>query len=188
MVKIINSFFFCKLSDDLFFGLVWVRNETKLESICNRTKDKLEQTDEFEPWCSIDDDANSDQKENCISFYSGRDVLFSYTSCEESLSALCKTTGSTCRLQITIPSDLNTTQPISTLNVTQSVSRWNSTFVARLGPTYPLTSRAGTNSRSNTIQSTKVENPFSSSTSLTASNGKYYLIRFDIPLVLLSDL
>ena len=139
--------------------------------------------EEFEPWCNINDDAMNNQKDNCISFSSGRDVSFLYSPCEKSLSALCKTTENICHPPITRTSDSNTTKPISTLDVTQSVSSGNSTLVARLGQTNPLTSITGTNFRSDTHQPTKVEDPFSSSTSLTGSNGKYCVIRFDVTLV-----
>ena len=97
--------------------MVWIRNDTKLESICNRTNDQPQQNEEFEPWCYVNDDPMSNQEDNCISFFSGRDISFSYSPCENSYSALCKTTKNTCHSLITINSDSIVENPSTISNI-----------------------------------------------------------------------
>ena len=65
--------------------------------------------EDIAPWCYVTEDAPIDQKHSCISLTVSRDISFSYSSCGESHSALCKTTEKICNSPVTVTSTESTT-------------------------------------------------------------------------------
>jgi len=111
---------------------------------------------------------------------SSRDVSFSYSSCDESYSALCKTTENICHSHVTVPLETNTTKVVTTSNATQSISVSNSTIVTRFNPRISMTSEDRTNFESTTIEKRNQDSSFSISSNSPSAGGKTNFLHFNV--------
>ena len=159
---------------------IWVRNETDLKTICDRTKVKYQDAEDIEPWCYVAEDAPIDQKHSCISLLSARDVSFSYSPCNKSYSALCKTTEKICHPPVTIKSRSNTSKFLTSLNATELMSESNSTNVSRFNSRTSLISEGRTNSESTTTQKRNQDTSLSISSNSPSAGGKKNFLQFNV--------
>ena len=115
MLSLLNTL--CCFTDDDFFGPVWIDNGTQLETLCGKnhvlgggTKEEIIAF----PECKVNQNSLNDQHDRCISMISGRDVQFTYTSCDVLHSALCESSEKLCPTKVTSHIDFDTTKLINT--------------------------------------------------------------------------